>query len=303
MNEIQQIQVSTKGAELTSLVANGREYLWQGDSQFWGCRAPILFPIVGRLSNDTLLIDGTEHKMKQHGFARDTEFVPLQMSATFDWLNGIRIIPNSDPIIMQMMHEQHENFPYEFNLKVRYALYENALEVNWEVQNSDDKTMFFQIGAHPGFMLPDYCVDSAVHGFLRCYDNQGHIMKPVSFSHLIDGLRVPNAPREVENKKGLIPITNNTFAEDALLLDSGNIASVGLIDINGKEIIRVSSPQAQVFGLWAPNKSGCPFVCIEPWCGVADKQGFHDDISKRDCIQSLASGKIYSFDYTIEILG
>lgn len=69
------ISVSKKGAELQSIVANGREFLWQGNPAFWGRRAPILFPIVGRLADDTLRINGHEYTMKQHGFARDSEFV------------------------------------------------------------------------------------------------------------------------------------------------------------------------------------------------------------------------------------
>ena len=69
------ITVSHKGAELQNITANGREYLWQGDPKFWGRRAPILFPIVGKLADDNLRINGHEYTMKQHGFARDTEFV------------------------------------------------------------------------------------------------------------------------------------------------------------------------------------------------------------------------------------
>ena len=41
------------GAQLTSLALNGNEYLWQGDPAFWGKHAPILFPIVGSLRNNT----------------------------------------------------------------------------------------------------------------------------------------------------------------------------------------------------------------------------------------------------------
>lgn len=44
--------ISSKGAELTSLKLDGREYLWQADSAFWGKHAPVLFPIVGSLRGD-----------------------------------------------------------------------------------------------------------------------------------------------------------------------------------------------------------------------------------------------------------
>ena len=38
------IQVSPHGAELCSIVANGKEYLWQADPAFWKRHSPVLFP-------------------------------------------------------------------------------------------------------------------------------------------------------------------------------------------------------------------------------------------------------------------
>lgn len=304
MNEIQQIQVSTKGAELTSLVANGREYLWQGDPKFWGRRAPILFPIVGRLADDILRIDGVEYQMKQHGFARDAKFVPLQLNASFNLFDGFRLLPTDGPIFMQLLNDgPFDNYPYTFQLKVRYATFGNTLEVNWDVHNTGDKPMYFHIGAHPAFVLPSYNPSNIMHGYFRCYNSQGQMVLPISSSHLKNGLRVFQEPKEVENKKGLIPITNTLFASDAILLDGGNISSIGLLDTKGNEVLRVSCPKAQVFGLWAPNKTGCPFVCIEPWCGVADREGFNEDIAKRDFIHELNPQDHFSFDYMISILG
>lgn len=283
-----QIELSNQGAELQSLKYKGKEYLWQGDPLYWGRSAPILFPIVGRLANDTLRIDGNEYIMKQHGFARDTEFVHTQINAASD--------------VLHMSHEPKENYPYCFDLSVSYAQHANTLEVNWEIKNRDNKTMYFQIGAHPAFLLPDYDSKQFVHGYFRCYNEVGQTLLPITVSHLENGLRVPHAPKEVGNKNALIPITNQAFTDDAILLEGGNVKSVGLLNVNGEEILRVSCPQAQVFGLWAPNKPGCPFVCIEPWCGVADRVGFNDDISQRDCIQKLAPGDMFKFDYSISIL-
>ena len=69
-----QFTVANHGAELQSVQLGGHEFLWQGDPAYWGRRAPILFPIVGKVADDTLRIDGHEYTMKQHGFARDTVF-------------------------------------------------------------------------------------------------------------------------------------------------------------------------------------------------------------------------------------
>ena len=297
-----QIQVFTKGAELANIIANGRGYLWQGDPLYWGRRAPVLFPIVGKLANNTLRIGGKAYSMNQHGFARDTEFVPLQLTTTYNPLTGFQLIPSKAPLFLQMVKDrQITNYPYDFDLRVRYAVYGNTLDVVWEVKNCGDNNMYFQIGAHPAFMLPDYNTDSVIHGYLRCYNNEGKSVLPISSSHLEDGLQVVTESREVENKKGLIPITNSTFANDAILLDGGNVRGVGLINLQGKEILRVSCPQAEVFGLWAPNKPDCPFVCIEPWCGVADKKGFNGDISERDFVHGLAPNEMFEFSYSITI--
>ncbi len=300
---IDNIKVSTRGAELQSLVANGREYLWQGDPAFWGRRSPILFPVVGRLANDTLRIDGHEYTMKQHGFARDAEFASLQLSASFSYLGGWSIIPSDGPIIMGMVNDESiANYPYRFDLKVRYAIFEKTLEVNWDVKNLGDKTMYFQIGAHPAFLLPDYNADENLHGLIRFYDKNGKAISPVLHNYLDDGLRCPyDKPLALNNDEGLLALNDTTFEKDALLIEGSQVKSAALLDKYGHEVLRVSCPQADAFGIWAPNKSGCPFVCIEPWCGIADNVGFKGDISERDCIHSLEPGKNFEFCYSITL--
>ena len=282
MRKIQSIRVSTQGAELQSLVANGREYLWQGNPNYWGRRAPILFPIVGRLADDTLRISGTNYKMKQHGFARDAEFIEC---------DGRYVLTENG----------RDNYPYVYELAVNYTIEENTLTCNFVVKNRGDKTMYFQIGAHPAFMLPDYDATVALHGYLRCYNSDGKVVSPIVSSKLVDGLRQETDKRVLCDNNALISITNTTFAEDALLLEGCNIASIALLDINGKEVLSVGCLQAKVFGLWAPNKPNCPFVCIEPWCGIADKSGYNGDISDRDNIYGLLPNNSYEFRYNISV--
>ena len=68
--------VRTLGAELQSVRdPQGHEYIWQGDPAVWSGRSPLLFPIVGRQKDDTLDYgNGTEYKMKAHGFAKTQIF-------------------------------------------------------------------------------------------------------------------------------------------------------------------------------------------------------------------------------------
>ena len=279
------ITVSKKGAELQSIVAKGRECLWQGDPEFWGRRAPILFPIVGKLADDKLRINGYEYTMKQHGFARDTEFVEQ---------DGWYVIARRNDEAIQ--------YPYDFDLRVRYTVGGNTLTCNWQVTNRGDGTMYFQIGAHPAFLLPDYDAKDVIHGYIQCYDAENNIVSPMVFSTLVNGLRAHySQPKTLLNDKGILALTDTTFADDAILIEAHQVAKVTLFDKHDKRVLTVSCPQADAFGLWAPNKPGCPFVCIEPWCGIADNAGFEGDISERDCIHSLEPGKNFEFCYSITL--
>ena len=64
------VTVASWGAEIVSLKGrnSGLEYIWQADSDVWGRHAPILFPIVGRLKDDQMTVNGKTYAMKQHGF-------------------------------------------------------------------------------------------------------------------------------------------------------------------------------------------------------------------------------------------
>lgn len=283
MNQIH-FEIDTHGAELKSLKYGNREYLWQGDPAFWGRRAPILFPIVGRLADDTLRIDGREYRMKQHGFARDVEFV------------------HRDGKYVLVENGYRENYPYAFELVAEYTTQGNTLICDWQVTNRDNKTMYFQIGAHPAFMLLDYNATDGVHGFVQCYDADDKIVSPMVFNCLENGLRIHyGQPKMLINDNAILALTNTTFADDAILIEADQVAKVAMFDKQGKRVLTVSCPQAEAFGLWAPFKQGCPFVCIEPWCGIADRVGFKGDISERDCIHSLAPEETFEFNYLIMI--
>lgn len=73
-NEQLSIQVSPHGAELCSIFANGKEYLWQADPAFWKRHSPVLFPIVGSVWENEYRNEGIPYTLTQHGFARDMEF-------------------------------------------------------------------------------------------------------------------------------------------------------------------------------------------------------------------------------------
>ena len=133
------IRVSEHGAELSSIVANatGKEYLWQADPAFWKRHSPVLFPIVGSVWKAEYRNEGTMYPLSQHGFARDMDFTLIDEAE-----NELRFALESTPDTLRA-------YPFPFLLEIGYRLEGNKVEVLWRVKNTGDKTMHFQIGAHP----------------------------------------------------------------------------------------------------------------------------------------------------------
>ena len=287
-NRMIAIEVAEHGAEMKSLTREGRQYLWTGNPRFWSRCAPILFPAVGKPYRDEIHVDGTAYPLKQHGFARDCEFKVL--AADHESIR-LRMVEN----------ERSLAYPFRLGLEVCYRLEGNTVTATWTVENLDDKEAFFQIGAHPGFLFPDYDPDAMVNGYIRFYNKNGELVAPTLLSDLEDGNRIPRSSKVMLLRE--TPLMPRTFIHDALIIEQGQVTRVELWDRQGNLVLTVDCPQAEAFGIWAPYKDGCPFVCLEPWCGLADPKGFTGDVSTREYIHGLNPGETYAFSYVIELAG
>src|SRR5699024_7785261 len=143
-NEYIIVQAKQQGAELTSIrmKEDNTEYLWNADPSHWNRHAPILFPIVGRLVNNTYFVDGTAYEMSQHGFARDMTFDIIHQTDT------------SVSFLLTSTEETLKKYPFLFSLTVTYTLVDTKVVVDYKVENTGKKEMYFSIGAHPGFNCP-----------------------------------------------------------------------------------------------------------------------------------------------------
>ena len=173
-NDFLKVDISTQGAQLTSIYnkAGQRELLWQADPQIWGYHAPNLFPIVGGLINDELLVDGRAYPMSRHGFARISEFILLES----DENQAAFSLPNCEKTL--------QKYPYRFDFQVLYTLIDNALRITYKLINHDKKTIYFSVGGHPAFNLPfnegenyeDYYVEFEIEENLIT-----HLLSPEGF--------------------------------------------------------------------------------------------------------------------------
>ena len=279
------LTVAHRGAEPVSLLFDGRECLWQGNPSFWKRHAPILFPIVGKVFDNTYRVGTQEFHLPQHGFARDSDFDLIQQTA--DTL-AFRFESNADT---------RQCYPYPFTLTARYQLTDNQLCCQWRVENPASQEMFFMIGAHPAFNYLLFNPDDPVHGYLQFFLNDMPVNQLAVTQLSQQGYALPDTCKTTLND-GLLPLTRDTFRHDALVLENHQADRVVMLDKRQQPILQVAF-DAPLFGLWSPV--GAPFCCIEPWYGRTDREGFVGPIHQRQHIQHLAPHSNFVFTHTVTL--
>ena len=285
-NETIAIQVDSCGAELRSLkkLDTGIEYLWQADPTFWGRTSPILFPFVGGLHNKTYRTKGKTYTMMQHGFARDLEFEMISCQPESEiWFER-----KSDT-------ETLEKYPYEFILKLGYKLLPNGVSVLWQVENPASEALPFSIGGHPAFNCP-LDADKKQTDYQIFLDAKDEVI-----SSKINKIGLATGEKErFSLQNGLLPITENLFDEDALVIEHDQAKTVALCNEKGEPYLTVTM-DAPLFGIWSPPRKNAPFICIEPWYGRCDQENFEGDLTEREWGNLLAPGDVWKREYQIKV--
>lgn len=283
-NERLTVMVDSFGAELISIVdKNGTEYLWCGDSKYWGRHSPVLFPIVGKSRDGKFTYDGKEYTMGQHGFARDMEFICTKQEAEEIWF------------ALNATEETMIKYPFAFCLEIGYRLTENVVKVMWKVTNRErEKDMHFSIGAHPAFMCPLYDKEEKT-----AYSIQMDAKDKVDYYFLNaeNGLLV-DKKYELALDNGSHKIEENFFDESAYVIENRQVSEVSLVNPNGEVYITVKF-DAPLVGIWSPEKKNAPFVCIEPWYGRCDKEAFSGTLEEREWSNQLGVNEVFEAAYDI----
>ena len=267
-------QVNSMGAELHSFSSkqSGSEFVWYGKKEIWSGQAPILFPVVGQVINDTITVKGKDYYLQKHGFARKREFelVSLEQSkVTFS---------------LKSDEDTLKQYPYEFELLVSYELDGNVLKASHTVKNLNDGEMYFSFGAHPGF-------NCEVGDTIEFEKNETLCTERISSDNLIINEKFPL----LDNEK-TITITKEIFEPDALILSDVQSEYVTINSPNLNRKIKVTFGKTPFLGIWA--KPGAPYVCIEPWFGVNDSREPYGEFSHKRGIQRLEKGEEFIFCWT-----
>ncbi|HVZ55849.1 MAG TPA: aldose 1-epimerase family protein [Chitinophagaceae bacterium] len=281
-NEYLAVEVVARGAELSAVrgKSTGKDYLWDGNPAFWGKKSPILFPIVGTLRGNKYYYQGREYHLSRHGFARDLDFLPVGSGADF--------------LVLQLDHsaETLSNYPFPFRLQVGYRLAGRTLEVSYTVINPSSGDLYFSIGGHPAFRVPLSAGRSYSDYQLEFELAEEAVRWPITREGLIESQPVPL----LANQR-ILALTHTLFYQDALVCKQLRSRYLTLGSRDGADRIRLDFTGFPYLGIWAARDAD--FVCIEPWCGIADSVNASQDITGKEGIICLEGGGRFERSWSV----
>ena len=285
-NETLVVRIDSLGAEEKSVLNknNYKEYMWYGDSAFWGRTSPVLFPFVGSLKDKRYIWNGTQYPMGQHGFARDMEFELAERSE------------NSISFVLKSNESTLAKYPFEFELVITYRLSGSTVEVEWKVNNTGKDTMHFSIGAHPAFLCPVHG-EKSKQGYKLVFDGVDEIRHHGNSRET--GLALMDEDLVLLLDENRAVITEEFFDRCTYIIEGNQTGLVGLEDPEGNRIVDVIF-DTPLFAIWSPEEKNAPFLCIEPWYGRTDATDFEGDLSRRDYNNALPSGEIFVGGYSMK---
>lgn len=280
-----QVSILGNGAEISSIksLKSNKEYMWDANPDIWASHAPVLFPTIGSLKNNECTIHGSTYKIPKHGFIRHNQNLIVKTKTN-----------NSLSFQLDYSDKTLQIFPYKFRFNISFVLDGSKLIISHKVENLDTNEMHFSLGAHPGFKCPinkgevyeDYYLE-----FEKEETAETTLLSP-------KGLISDNT-KQILNNTNILPLTNNLFDNDALIFKNLKSRKVSLKSKKSTQVLTVSYSDFSYLGIWAKPKA--PFVCIEPWLGIADHENTDGNYLKKDGLISLPTGEIFTAEYSIEI--
>ncbi len=284
-NEQLTVTVSSKGAELQSIYANGIDYLWDGHAPYWNRRSPTLFPCIGALRNNFATSAAGDIKLPKHGFSRDAAFEIVDettTSVTYCYTD------NADTFAM---------YPYHFAFYVTHAIEGDTVKTTYTVKNTGDYAMPFCVGGHPAFHVPlvegeaytDYIVEFEKPETADC--------PLIDMNTCLIADETTN--RLLTNEKSF-RLNHVLFRGDALVFENLVSKTVKLYSEKCGHGIEMDVSGFPTFAVWTMVDDQ-PFVCFEPWQGGATRNSEDDVFEHKNNVVIANPDEEYSFTYSVRV--
>lgn len=265
-NDKTEILINSLGAEVRSVVHNGKERTWQNETGEWSGCAILLFPFAGF---NRLVYDGVDFGIQKHGFCRNEEF---------------ELVDKGDDFISFVLKANDRTkavYPYDFEFLVKYTLIENGYQVAYTVNNPSEKTIPFACGGHESFAL-----DGEVESYYVEFE------KDEKLDFLVHNSAGLLTGEKIGHGKGRILALEKEFTDNSVTVILGNINSrkATLKDKKTNEkIVELSFDGFSNLLLWHPH--GSKMLCIEPWQCLPSYESELKEFKERDGVVLLASNE------------
>lgn len=263
--------IDPHGAELSSLRdADGRELMTDADPRWWTGRAPLLFPVVGKPAGETIRVDGRAYPMKQHGFARRRDFALVAHA------------PDRAVFALADDAETRAAYPFAFRLEAAFGVTGATLSIEVTVANPGDVPLPASLGFHPAFAWPlPYGEPRGAHRIVFDADEPDALRAIAADGTIAAG----TVPSPLDGR--VLTLDDALFAHDALVWDKVRSRRV-TYGANAGPRLRVDFPDTPMLGIW--SKPGASFVCVEPWHGIADPEGYAGELRDKPGIFTVPPG-------------
>ncbi|MEJ5913111.1 aldose 1-epimerase family protein [Pseudokineococcus sp. 1T1Z-3] len=279
------VVVARQGAELQSLRllhddgSEGLELLWQAGPQ-WRRRAPVLFPVVGKVADDEVIVDGRRYPMGQHGFARDLPHEVLEASPS--------------RVVLRLADDgtTREHYPFGFALTTTFEVQGRSLTARWAVETTGETPMPFSLGWHPAFRWPlAPGVPKGKHVVL--FEEP----EPADVRRVRGGPLTEPVPTPVLGD--LLPLSDGLFSDDAVVFDDLRSTAVTFTG-PGAPTLRLHLDGFPQLGVWS-RPTGADFLCLEPWAGLASPEGWQGELRDKPYGQVVAPGEVFEVGCTVTV--
>ena len=282
-NENIKVAISPKGAELQSIHSKTTdfEYLWKGDPQYWGKFSPVLFPIVGALKDNKYIFGNQEYELPRHGFARDHEFEFEQVS-------------NEEALFtLSQTADTLKVYPFEFKLGLRYQIAGTKVSCSYEVHNPGLEALLFSVGGHPAFAAP-LTAGSVYEDYYLEFNKD----ESITYHKIEDNLIADETASLVLDDSKLV-LKHELFYNDALVIKELKSDSISLKNKRNQHGLTFNFENFPYFGIWAARDAD--FICLEPWCGIADGVNHNQQLRDKEGIISLSPGLDWKRSWSVEV--
>lgn len=244
--------IDSTGAQLISLKdASGCEYIWQRDAKYWKKCSPLLFPVVGNCRNDRTILEDRIYAIEKHGFCRERDFDVSQKS------------PAKAVFSMDDTPDTHRAYPYAFCLSLAYELKDGILFMEYQVENRDQRDMWYAIGAHPGFNCPME-EGFAFEDYQLVFEKEENT---VSIPYDLEQLHFSPSKPGTRLRGRTLSLKREMFRNDAVFFDKLNSRAVSILNPATGHGVEVGFPGFETVAFWTLYPEPAPYLCVEPWNG------------------------------------